>query len=72
MAMSSGKVFTTFEIENVIQPTYTGGDVSLDAKGQVLASCLGEECILSRIATGKTLARVDGVSVHAIENISER
>lgn len=53
---------TTFEPAEVIQPIYTGGDVALDRAGEVLATCLGEEALLVDIRTGRTLARVEGVS----------
>jgi len=52
---------TTFEPQRSIQPIYTGGDVALDTSGRVLATCLGEEAVLSDLKTGEVLARVDGV-----------
>lgn len=51
---------TTFEPERVIQPTYTGGDVSLDNEGHVLATCLGEAALLTDLRTGEILARIEG------------
>jgi U3 small nucleolar RNA-associated protein 13 len=50
----------TFEPEKVIQPIYTGGDVSVDSRGRILASCLGEEAILTDLVSGETLARLEG------------
>ncbi|KAL9584552.1 MAG: hypothetical protein Q9212_002043 [Teloschistes hypoglaucus] len=51
---------TTFEPERVIQPIYTGGDVFLDREGRILASCLGEEAVLTDLHTGQALARLEG------------
>lgn len=55
---------TTFEPDRVIQPIYTGGDVVLDRDGRILASCLGEEAILTDLHTGQALARLEGVCNH--------
>ena len=52
---------TTFEPERVIQPIYTGGDVALDRTGHILATCLGEEVIITELSTGDFLARIEGV-----------
>jgi len=52
---------TTFEPNKVIQPIYTGGSVALSQDGRVLASCLGEDVLLSDLATGEHLARIEGV-----------
>ena len=58
---SRNKVVTTFEPEHVIQPIYTGGDVALDKNGHVLATCLGEEAVLTDLRNGQLLARIEGV-----------
>lgn len=55
-------VKTTFEASRVIQPIYTGGSVALSGNGKVLATCLGEEALLSSLETGAHLARIEGVS----------
>lgn len=55
-------VRTTFEPSRVIQPIYTGGSVALSQDGQILASCLGEEALLTNLSTGAHLARIEGVS----------
>lgn len=55
-------VATTFEVDKVIQPIYTGGDVDIDHKGQFLVTCLGEDVLLTDVNSGHTLARVEGVS----------
>ena len=55
-------VVTTFDPQRTIQPIFTGGDVALDLRGRVLATCLGEDALLTDLATGEVLARIDGVS----------
>lgn len=54
---------TTFEPSRVIQPIYTGGAVALGKDGRLLATCLGEEALLTDLHTGRQLARIEGVSV---------
>lgn len=51
---------TTFEAERVIQPIYTGGAVSLETTGRILATTLGEEALLTDLNTGRELARIEG------------
>ena len=51
---------TTFDVAAVIAPIYNGGAVSVSEDGQVLATVLGEEVILSSLTTGKVLARIEG------------
>lgn len=53
---------TTFEPSQVIEPLYTGGGVCLSEDGQLLATCIGEEALLTDLRTGKRLARIEGVS----------
>ena len=53
---------TTFEPSRVIQPIYTGGSVALSEDGKLLATCLGEEALLTHLETGEHLARIEGVS----------
>ncbi|KAL6716421.1 U3 small nucleolar RNA-associated protein 13 [Lecanora helva] len=57
---SRTKITTTYEAERLIQPIYTGGDVALDREGQILATCLGEEALLTELCTGVLLARIEG------------
>ncbi len=52
---------TTFEPSRTIQPIYTGGSVSLDQSGRILATCLGEDALLTDLNTGSHLARIEGV-----------
>ncbi|CAL3963138.1 unnamed protein product [Diplocarpon coronariae] len=51
---------TTFEPEHTIQPIYTGGSVALDQDGRILATTLGEDALLTDLATGKQLAKIEG------------
>jgi U3 small nucleolar RNA-associated protein 13 len=51
---------TTFEVSNVIQPIFSGGSVALDNGARILASTLGENAILTNLATGRQLAEIEG------------
>ncbi|KAL2157613.1 hypothetical protein VTH06DRAFT_5992 [Thermothelomyces fergusii] len=53
-------VKTTFEVENVIQPIFTGGSVALENGARILASTLGEAAILTELHSGKRLAEIEG------------
>lgn len=59
---NKAEVKTTFEPSRVIQPIYTGGTVATTSNGEVLASCLGDEALLTDLNTGAHLARIEGVS----------
>lgn len=52
----------TFEADKVIEPFYTGSGVALDQDGRILATCLGEEVLLTDLNSGERLARIEGVS----------
>lgn len=52
----------TFERDRIIEPIYTGGTVALNEDGNVLATSVGEDCLLTDLATGRRLAKVEGVS----------
>ncbi|KXL43720.1 hypothetical protein M433DRAFT_258 [Acidomyces richmondensis BFW] len=54
------EVKKTFEPSRVIQPIYTGGSAALSADGRVLATCLGEDALLTDLSTGAHLARIEG------------
>lgn len=60
---SKQPIKTTFEVDNVIQPIFTGGSVALDNGARLLASVLGEEAVLTDLATGKNLAKIEGARV---------
>ncbi len=52
---------TTFEVENVIQPIFTGGSIALVDGARLLATTLGEEAVLTDLRTGRLLAKIEGV-----------
>ncbi|KAI2075850.1 U3 small nucleolar RNA-associated protein 13 [Ophidiomyces ophidiicola] len=58
--MSKISVKTTFDVTKTIRPIYTGGSLSLDGSGQVLASCIGEDTVLVDLETGQQLASIEG------------
>lgn len=51
---------TTFEADQTIQPVFTGGSVGLDNSSRILATTLGEDAILTDLASGTRLALVEG------------
>ena len=63
---SKTKFITTYYPERTIQPIYTGGNVLLDRQGRILATCLGEEVLLTHLGNGELLARIEGVRKHAL------
>lgn len=52
---------TTFEVADTIRPIYTGGGISLDSHGSILATALGEDALLTDLDTGRQLANIEGV-----------
>ncbi|KAK2753586.1 U3 small nucleolar RNA-associated protein 13 [Arachnomyces sp. PD_36] len=53
-------VKTTFEATRTIQPIYTGGSVSLDESGTLIATCVGEDVLIIDIESREQLARIEG------------
>jgi U3 small nucleolar RNA-associated protein 13 len=53
-------VKTTFEVDNVIRPIFSGGPVALDGSARLLATTLGEDVVLTDLKNGRQLARVEG------------
>jgi U3 small nucleolar RNA-associated protein 13 len=51
---------TTFEAAKTIEPIYTGGDVSLDGSGRLLATCVEEDVLVVDVGTGGPVARIEG------------
>ncbi|KAH7318486.1 WD40-repeat-containing domain protein [Stachybotrys elegans] len=51
---------TTFDVDHVIRPIFTGGSVAIDNEARILATTLGEDVILSDPATGSQLALIEG------------
>ncbi|KID87591.1 small nucleolar ribonucleoprotein complex subunit [Metarhizium guizhouense ARSEF 977] len=51
---------TTFDVEHVIRPIFTGGSIAIDNEAQILATTLGEDVVLTNPANGKHLAQIEG------------
>ncbi|RSL85012.1 hypothetical protein CEP52_016261 [Fusarium oligoseptatum] len=51
---------TTFDVDHVIRPIFTGGSVALDNGARILATVLGEDAILTDPTNGKHLAQIEG------------
>lgn len=51
---------TTYDATKIIQPIYTGGSVALSQDGRILATCLVEDALLTDLATGEELSRIEG------------
>ncbi|KAF5027858.1 hypothetical protein F66182_46 [Fusarium sp. NRRL 66182] len=51
---------TTFDVDHVIRPIFTGGSVSLDNDARILATVLGEDAVLTDPTNGKHLAQIEG------------
>ncbi|PGH32879.1 U3 small nucleolar RNA-associated protein 13 [[Emmonsia] crescens] len=58
--MSKINIKTTFEVANTIRPIYTGGSVSLDASGQFLVTCVGEDVLITDLKSGGQLTTIEG------------
>ncbi|KMU75684.1 F-box/WD repeat-containing protein 7 [Coccidioides immitis RMSCC 3703] len=58
--MSKISVKTTFEASRAIRPIFTGGSLSLDESGRLLASCVGEDVLITDLETGEQLASIEG------------
>lgn len=59
---------TTFEPSKTIEPIYTGGDVSLDKTGRLLATCVEEDALVVNIQSGERVFRIenDGESITSL------
>ncbi|KIX06922.1 uncharacterized protein Z518_04898 [Rhinocladiella mackenziei CBS 650.93] len=51
---------TTFEAARTIEPIYTGGDVSHNSAGTLIATCIEEYVLIVGVRTGKVLCRIEG------------
>jgi U3 small nucleolar RNA-associated protein 13 len=60
--MSKITVKTTFEVSRTLRPIYTGGSTSLDARGRLLLTTVGEDALIINLANGYQLASLEGVS----------
>ncbi|KKF95826.1 putative U3 small nucleolar RNA-associated protein 13 [Ceratocystis platani] len=51
---------TTFDVDKVLQPIFTGGAVAIDDDARILATVLEEDVVLTDPSTGQNLARIEG------------
>ena len=51
---------TTYEPARTIEPIYTGGDISSNANGTLIATCVEEDVLIVDIRSGKPLCRIEG------------
>ncbi|OAP54930.1 hypothetical protein AYL99_10630 [Fonsecaea erecta] len=51
---------TTFEAAKTIEPIFTGGDVSHNASGSFIATCVDEDVLIVNVQTGKVFCRIEG------------
>ena len=56
------EIKTTFEVDKLIQPFYSGGSVALGQDGRTLATCLGEDVLVTDLTSGEQMCRIEGVS----------
>ena len=61
MAPNLSSLKTTFEVQKVIQPFYTGGKLALDSDSRFLVTTLDEDVLIVDYETGDELARIEGV-----------
>ncbi|RMZ92642.1 hypothetical protein DV736_g102, partial [Chaetothyriales sp. CBS 134916] len=54
------RTLTTYEPARSIEPIYTGGDVSANRTGSLLATCVDEDVLIIETSTGKPLCRIEG------------
>ena len=52
---------TTFDVEKVIAPIFTGGAIAIDNDVSILASTLGEDVVLTDPNSGQKMATIEGV-----------
>lgn len=53
---------TTFDVNRVLRPIFTGGSVSIDSNARILATTLGDDAVLTDPVSGKHLCDIEGVS----------
>ncbi|KAM3534043.1 hypothetical protein MY4038_002696 [Beauveria bassiana] len=51
---------TTFDVDRVIRPIFTGGSVSIDNDALILATTIGENAILTNPTNGRHLGEIEG------------
>lgn len=64
MAQNRIAIETSFEIDKVIEPIYSGGAVALTRNGRLLATTLNEDALLTDLSSGQRLAKVEGVRAY--------
>lgn len=57
---SKVSVKTTFEATRSIQPIYTGGEISSNAAGSLIATTVEDDILVIDLNSGKPLVRIDG------------
>ncbi|WZH44545.1 WD40-repeat-containing domain protein [Fusarium acuminatum] len=50
---------TSFDVDHVIRPIFTGGSVAIDNGARILATVLGEDAVLTDPTNGKHLAQIE-------------
>ena len=61
MAQARVAAETSFEIEKVVEPIYSGQAISISSDGRLLATALEEEVLLTDLGNGQRLAKIEGV-----------
>ncbi|KAH6964140.1 WD40-repeat-containing domain protein [Fusarium avenaceum] len=51
---------TSFDVDHVIRPIFTGGSAAIDNSARILATVLGEDAVLTDPTNGKHLAQIEG------------
>ena len=54
------QIKTTYEAARTIEPVYTGGDVSANSNGSLLATCVDEDVLVINTRDAKPLCRIEG------------
>ncbi|ETN38480.1 uncharacterized protein HMPREF1541_06515 [Cyphellophora europaea CBS 101466] len=54
------QVKTTFEAARTIEPIYTGGDVSANASGSLIATTVDEDVLIVNTSSNRPLCRIEG------------
>jgi U3 small nucleolar RNA-associated protein 13 len=54
------QVKTTYEVARTVEPIYTGGEVSADASGLLVATTVDEDVLIVDTQSTKSICRIDG------------
>lgn len=63
---------TTFDVDRVLNPIFTGGAVSISTDARILATTIGEDVMLTDPADGTQLCHIEGVSKVLFASISRK